>query len=458
MSSADLIRVYEFVDQESERLIDDLCTLLAQPSISAQNVGMEECARVLAALMQESGIASRVLTTEGYPIVYGELRAGDDLPTLAIYGHYDVQPPEPLELWKTPPFQPTRVGDNIYARAATDDKGNLVATIKAVEALQQAFGQVPINVKFFFEGEEEIGSPSLEGFLRSHKDLLVGADATILCDRGIHESGRPHIFLGNKGIIKGELELRGPQRDVHSSQAPIIPNPVWDLINLLHQVKPNGKTVAIPGFYDELVPPTLLELELIRGIPFSPEEYRRDYGLDHLLVEGSASDLLAELLYKPTFNIQGIYGGYSGPGSKTILPARATAKIDIRLVHAMTAEGTTAKIKAFFAKRGIEVGFQIKGQTEAYKLSPENPVVQAAIRAAKLAYGLDPVVWPMLEGSGPMYLFPEILGTPTFIIGLGAPFSTANTHAPNENIGINHYLTGVKMMATLYATYGIGKT
>ncbi len=454
MNHPDLTRVYQFVDRESERLIDDLCTLLAQPSISAQNVGMEECAGILAAMMRDSGIASEILPTEGHPVVYGELHAGDDLPTLAIYGHYDVQPPEPLELWKTPPFQPTRVGEYIYARAATDDKGNLVATFKAVEALQRTLGKLPINVKFFFEGEEEIGSPSLEGFLKSYKDRLAGADATILCDRGIHESGRPHIFLGNKGIIKAELELRGPKRDVHSSQAPIMPSPVWDLVNLLHQVKPDGKTVAIPGFYDEVVPPTPLERELIEGIPFSAEEYRRDYGLDRLLVEGSPADLLAELLYKPTFNIQGIFGGYTGSGSKTILPARATAKIDIRLVHAMTAEDTIARVKAFFAERGIEAEFQITGETEEYKLSPENPVVQTAIQAARQAYGLEPVVWPMLEGSGPMYLFPEVLGTPTFIIGLGAPFSTANTHAPNENIGIHHYLTGIKMMATLYAMYG----
>ncbi len=454
MAHPDLTRVYRYVDQEAEPLIQDLCDLLAQPSISAQNVGMDECAGKLAAMMRDSGIASEILPTEGYPVVYGELHAGDDLPTLAIYGHYDVQPPEPLELWKTPPFQPTRVGDYIYARAATDDKGNLVATFKAVEALLRTHGKLPLNVKFFFEGEEEIGSPSLEGFLKAHKGRLAGADATILCDRGVHESGRPHIFLGNKGIIKAELELHGPRRDVHSSQAPIMPSPVWDLINLLHQVKPDGRTVAVPGFYDQVVPPSPVERELIEGIPFSVEEYRRDYGLDRLLVEGTPVELLTELLYKPTFNLQGIFGGYTGPGSKTILPAKATAKIDVRLVHAMTAEDTIAKVKAFFAERGYEANLEITGETEEYKVSPENQVVQTAIRAARQAYGQEPVVWPMLEGSGPLALFPEILGTPTFIIGLGAPFSTANTHAPNENIGIRQYLTGIKMMATLYATYG----
>jgi acetylornithine deacetylase/succinyl-diaminopimelate desuccinylase-like protein len=454
MQHPDLTQVYRYVDQEAERLIQDLCDLLAQPSISAQDVGMRECAHQLAAMMGDSGIASEVLPTGGYPVVYGELRAGDDLPTLAIYGHYDVQPPEPLELWKTPPFQPTRIGDYIYARAATDDKGNLVATFKAVEALLRTQGSVPLNVKFFFEGEEEIGSPSLEGFLRSYRDRLAGADATILCDRGIHESGRPHLFLGNKGMIKLEIRLQGPKRDVHSSQAPIMPSPAWELVNLLHQVKPDGRTVAIPGFYDQVVQPTAAERELIEGIPFSVEEYKRDYGLDRLLMEGTPSAVLTELLYKPTFNIQGIFGGYTGPGTKTILPATATAKIDVRLVHAMTAEDTIARIKAFFAERGYEANLEILGETEEYKLSPENPVVQAAIRAARRAYGLEPVVWPMLEGSGPLALFPEILGTPAFIIGLGAPFSTANTHAPNENVGVHHYLTGIKMMATLYALYG----
>ncbi len=454
MAHPDLTQVYRYVDQESERLTQDLCDLLAQPSISAQNVGMEDCARQLAAMMRESGLASEILPTEGYPVVYGELHAGDDLPTLAIYGHYDVQPPEPLELWNTPPFQPTRIGDYLYARAATDDKGNLVATFKAVEALLRTREKLPLNVQFFFEGEEEIGSPSLGGFLRSYRDRLAGADATILCDRGIHESGRPHIFLGNKGMIKLELELHGPKRDVHSSQAPIMPSPVWDLVNLLHQVKPDGRTVAIPGFYDQVVPPTPIERKLIEDIPFSAEEYQRGYGLDRLLLEGSPAELLTELLFKPTFNIQGIFGGYTGPGTKTILPAKATAKMDIRLVHAMTAEDTIARVKAFFAERGYEANLQVLGETEEYKLSTENPVVQTAIQAARQAYGLEPVVWPMLEGSGPLALFPTILGTPTFIIGLGAPFSTANTHAPNENVGIHHYLTGIKMMATLYAMYG----
>ncbi|MHB0871000.1 MAG: M20/M25/M40 family metallo-hydrolase [Chloroflexota bacterium] len=454
MSDNNLDQLYRYVDQQSERLIQDLCDLLAQPSISAQNVGMEECAARLAAMMADSGIATEILPTDGYPVVYGEVHAGDDLPTLAIYGHYDVQPPEPLELWKTPPFQPTRIGEYIYARAATDDKGNLVATFKAVEALLRTRERLPVNVKFFFEGEEEIGSPSLEGFLRAHRDRFAGAEATILCDRGIHESGRPHLFLGNKGIIKAEITLHGPMRDVHSSQAPIMPSPAWDLVNLLHEVKPDGRTVAIPGFYDQVVPPSPLERELIEGIPFSIQEYMRDYGLKRLLLEGTPAELLTEMLYKPTFNIQGIFGGYTGSGSKTILPASATAKIDIRLVHAMTAEDTVARVRAFFAGRGIGGELEIKGRTEEYKLSPENPVVQTAIEAARLAYGLEPVVWPLLEGSGPMALFPEILGTPTFIIGLGAPFSTANTHAPNENIGIRHYLTGIKMIATLLAMYG----
>lgn len=454
MSDNSLDRLYRYVDQESERLIQDLCDLLAEPSISAQNVGMEECARKLAAMMGKSGIATEILPTEGYPVVYGEVHAGDHLPTLAIYGHYDVQPPEPLELWNTPPFQPTRIGDYIYARAATDDKGNLVATFKAVEALLRTGDRLPVNVKFFFEGEEEIGSPSLEGFLSAHRERFAGADATILCDRGVHESGRPHLFLGNKGIIKAEVTLHGPKRDVHSSQAPIMPSPVWDLVNLLHQVKPDGRTVAIPGFYDRVVPPTPLERELIESIPFSVEEYLRDYGLSHLLVEGNPADVLTELLFKPTFNIQGIFGGYTGSGSKTILPASATAKIDIRLVHAMTAEDTISKVRNFFAERGYEANLKITGETQEYKLSPDNPVVQTAMEAARRAYGLEPVVWPLLEGSGPMALFPEILGTPTFIIGLGAPFSTANTHAPNENIGIHHYLTGIKMIATLLAMYG----
>jgi acetylornithine deacetylase/succinyl-diaminopimelate desuccinylase-like protein len=386
-------------------------------------------------------------------VVYGEYLAGDGLPTLAIYGHYDVQPPEPLELWKTPPFEPTRIGDYIYARAATDDKGNLVATFKALEALLATGLKPPVNLKFFFEGEEEIGSPSLEGFLRANRDRLAGADATVLCDRGVHESGRPHLFLGNKGIIKAEIEMTGPKRDVHSSQAAIMPNPAWDLVSLLHQVKPDGKTVAIPGFYDRALSPTPLEWELLRQIPFSAEEFMADYGLDHLLVDGTPAEILAELLYKPTFNIQGIFGGYTGPGSKTIVPARATAKIDIRLVNDMTVEDTVAKAKAFFAGLGMDGRFQEKGGVQPYKLSPEYPTVQKAIGAARLAYGREPVVWPLLEGSGPMYLFPEVLGTPTFIIGLGAPFSTANTHAPNENIGIHHYLTGIKMMATLYGLY-----
>lgn len=459
MTSTQQINLIEnYVDQKANEFVSSLQDFLRLKSISTQNIGMEECSQFLMDTMDRIGISTKMLRLEGaFPAVYGEFINPNAKKTLLIYGHYDVQPPDPIELWDQDPFNPVIKDGIIYARGATDDKGNLWATVMAVKCLVDCNIDLPINLKFFFEGEEEIGSPNMQAYLEEYKELM-SADYSILCDRGIHESGRPQMYLGNKGIMNVEVTLTGAKRDVHSGQAPFIPNAAWQLVWLLNKLKNDQEKILIPGYYDKVIQPPEDDLELIKKIPFDKEDYLKTYGVSDIIPKNEGVDALVWLLYNPTATINGLTSGYQDEGNKTIIPNKASAKLDFRFVKNQDPEECVELIRNFF-KDNYDGNIEVKcgDQRNPAKVPPSEEIVKISIEASKEVYGEEPVVWPFLDGSGPLSLFDEILCAPAIIIGLGAPFSYANTHAPNENISIDQYLKGIKLMATIYSKYNGGE-
>jgi acetylornithine deacetylase/succinyl-diaminopimelate desuccinylase-like protein len=451
-------KIHSYVDANSDGFIKDLFEFLRIKSISAHNVGMEECALFLKEYMGTCGIETKLLKLDdAYPALYGEVLNPNANKTILIYGHYDVQPEDPIELWDSDPFEPEIRDGKIYARGATDDKGNLLATLLSLKTLLAVNDSIPINLKFFFEGEEEIGSPNMKAYMEEYQGLLR-ADYTILCDRGIHESGRPQIYLGNKGITHADITIHGAKRDVHSGQAPLIPNAAWELVWVLNKLKDDSDQILVDDYENEVLKPSKEDLELLEKIPFDRQEYAETYGITNV-INGKANkthvDSLVQLLYQPTMTINGLISGYQGKGNKTVIPNRATAKLDFRFVKNMDPTQSVNRIKSYLSKiysGKIEVEFgDVRNPS---KVSPKADIVKTAITATTEIYGSEPVVWPLLDGSGPMSLFEELLGAPAIIIGLGAPFAYANTHAPNENIGVDDYLNGIKAMAYIYYLYG----
>ncbi len=443
-------RIRTWVEQNRQRLLDELLAFLSQPSVSTTGLGIEKTVGILEAELDRLGFETHLFTHEGaYPVVFGEAGDPDTPVSLCIYGHYDVQDPDPLSEWKSDPFAPEIRGGKIYARGATDDKGNLFANIKAAEAVRSILGALPVRLKFFFEGEEEIGSPNLRAYLSTYAERLR-ADATVVCDRGVHESGRPQIYLGDKGLVSVRVRCRHAGRDVHSGHAPLIPSSPWNLIRLLISMKDHEDRIQIPGFADDIEGPTDSELALLESIPFDSEEFCRQYGISRILAGGGPADRLRSLLFSPTCNISGIRSGWVGEKAKTIIPAEASAIMDFRLVKGQSAHAAAEKIRRFMDESPYgPFDATASPVFEPYQCPPEDPWAQLAMSTAREVTGKDPVVWPLLDGSGPLCWFHRYLKGPTFIIGLGAPFETANTHAPNENIGIEQYLTGIVQMAAM---------
>lgn len=448
-------QISEYVDANAERLVGELQTFLRQPSISTVNEGMEACADLVRREFAGLGLETELLQVEGaFPAVFARSGKEGAKKELFIYNHYDVQDPDPVDQWNSDPFGAEMRDGYIYARGATDDKGNLYANIKALETLKAVLGEIPAGIKLFVEGEEEIGSPNLETYLSRFSDELR-ADGAIACDRGVHESGRPQMYLGCKGMVRAEISCRRAKRDVHSGQAPLIPNAAWDLARLLNSMMDDRHNITIPGYLDSVKKPSEEELALVGTIPMDLKEYKAEYEVKQLVCgDLDGEELVKELLYRPTCNISGIKSGWTGERGKTIVPCEAWVRLDLRLIKDMTAEEAAEKLEEF-VRLSPYGPFEINAvpSVPPYKVSPSNPLVQTSIRLAKEVYGREPVVWPYLDGTAPFGLFPRYIGGEIFVIGLGAPFSTANTHAPNENISVEQYLTGIKYMASIFYDY-----
>jgi acetylornithine deacetylase/succinyl-diaminopimelate desuccinylase-like protein len=440
-------KVYKYIEANWLDAIEDLKRLLSQPSISAQGAGIEEAAALTAELLQEYGVPPRIMPTPGGPpVVYGEIRG--DLPfTLLFYNHYDVQPPEPLELWSTPPFEPSVVDGKLYARGVSDNKGDIIARLLAIKAFLQARGRLPVSIKFLIEGEEEIGSSHLPAFIRENQALLK-SDACLWEGGGVNWDNRPIITLGLKGIINVDLEVRGAVRDVHSSLAPIVPNPAWRLVWILNSIKDVDENILIDGFYDDVRPSTPEEIEAINAIPSETEKMQSNLGIERFLKGLKGMDLQMHSILQPACTINGIISGYTGEGSKTVLPCCARAKLDFRLVPDQRPDDIIAKLRKHLEKHGFTDVVLSAGKGEHPARTPlDSPFARIVSDAARKVYGSEPIIKPSSPGSGPMFPFTDILAIPVASSGVSNPDS--RDHAPDENIRLADFILSAKHVAAI---------
>jgi len=451
----DLSPVYAYVDTHADRMIADLQRLIRQPSISSANIGVRECAELLVEMMGDVGITARVIETDGLPVVYGEI-TGDrpDAPTLLIYTHYDVQPADPESDWESPPFEARRMGDRIIGRGTTDAKGNLMAHLKAVEALRATTG-MPINIKFIFDGEEESGSPSLPAFVERHRDLLA-ADAALSFDGGFDAGDVPRVSLGTSGLLFVQMRARGGSKDLHSARARLVPNPAWKLVWALASIKgPDGR-VRIEGFYDAVRPPTPLERSLLEQAGWDDEAQKRDLGVDEFLGGVSGVDALEQLLFTPTCNIAGFASGYVGEGNKTLLPATAAVNVDFRLVADQDPADIFQRLRKHLDDHGFaDVELHDLGSIEPSRVPADSPFARVVVEAARRVYGREPSLRPSESASGRQAVWlAGKLGIPGAGTGIGPP--DWRGHAANEFITVHHYLAGIKYAATIWSLFGEG--
>ncbi|MFQ5401402.1 MAG: M20/M25/M40 family metallo-hydrolase [Anaerolineae bacterium] len=441
------------IEEHLDYWIDQLARLCAQPSVSAQNLGIDECAALVATMLTEQGIQAEIMPNDGYPVVFGQGEGRSDK-TLLFYLHYDVQPPEPLELWESPPFELTRRGDKVYARGVSDDKGHIIARLAAVAAVRAAMGELPCRVKFVIEGEEEIGSSHMPAFVSRHKEKLA-ADACIWEFGGVDHEGAPAQALGMRGICYVELSVQTASIDAHSGLGgSIFPNAAWRLTWALSTLKDRDEHILIPGFYDNVESPSQRDMELLRQIPDNSAELKQLYQLDGFL-RGLAGgvELRRVAVFEPTCTICGLTSGYQGSGSKTVLPARASAKVDFRLVPQQTPDEIVSKLRAHLDAQGFEdVEITLLGSGRPAKVDPDDPFVQLTNEAAAEVYGKEPVVQPIIGGSGPNYPFIHTLGLPLVSAGIGYPGGQA--HAPNEHFRLPDFINGIKHTARIIERFG----
>jgi acetylornithine deacetylase/succinyl-diaminopimelate desuccinylase-like protein len=441
------------VDSEKDGLLDELKEFLRMPSISAreeESEGFRGCAGWVARKLEEAGAEARIMETDGHPIVYAE--AGEGERTLLSYGHYDVQPPEPLELWESEPFEPTVREGLLYARGVADDKGDVLTRIQALRLYQEEHGPLSFRLKFLIEGEEEIGSPSLAPFVHANAELL-SADACIWEGSMKDGAGRPMIFCGTKGLAYVELRAKGASYDLHSMYGGIVPNSAWRLIQALRTIKDENGEITLDGLDELADEPSKEDLEAISRIPFNAEELKASWGVTAFDRDLSGEEALYEMLLKPTANIAGIMAGYTGPGSKTIVPSEAFVKMDFRLVAGQSPGPVVELIRSHLRRRGfddVEV-VDLHG-VEAAKTPVDSPGVRTAVDTWEDLGHSEAVVYPTIGGSGPTSLIATELAIPTFMTG-----SVANTgsriHSPNESVHLVDYFEAIRYFARFFERF-----
>lgn len=442
-----------YLEQNLDRSIGELARLVAQPSVGAQNWGLEECAALVGEMLRARGFDTRIIPTDGAPIVVGE-RKGRSQKTLLIYNHYDVQPPEPLDLWISPPFEPEVRDGKLFGRGASDDKGQLTARLHAIDALLDADGELPCSIKFIIEGEEETSSEHIFEFIETNKELLK-ADACLWEFGGVDHREVPMQYLGLRGICYVELSVETASTDTHSGLGgSIFPNAAWRLIWALNTLKGQDERICIPGFYDDVRPPSERDVELMQALPEVADDYKARYGVQNFLkgLTGGVELQLAEV-FEPTCTICGLTSGYQGPGSKTVLPARASAKVDFRLVPDQFPERILELLRLHLDTHGFsDVMIKYLGGEPPARTDPEHPFVDLIARTAEPVYGKPMQLVPMVGGSGPNYPFVHTLNLPVVTAGAGYPGTLA--HAPNENIRLDLYLKHARHMVRLLKEYG----
>jgi acetylornithine deacetylase/succinyl-diaminopimelate desuccinylase-like protein len=447
-------KVIDFINVNRDRYLDELKALLAIPSISAlpqHAADVRRCADWCADEMRRIGLNNvRLIDTPGNPVVYGDWLGAEGAPTILFYGHYDVQPVDPIELWESPPFEATVRDGEIYARGSADDKGQVFMHLKAAEAYLSREGRLPVNMKFILEGEEEVGSVNLDDFIRAHKSELR-ADVVVISDSPMFARGIPSICYGLRGLAYFQIDLRGSSTDLHSgSFGGAVANPAMVLAQLLAQMKDRGGRIRIPGFYDDVVPLTDEERRAWATLPFNEKQYKKDFGIPKLYGETDYTTL-ERTWARPTFEVNGLLSGFTGDGAKTVLPAVAMAKVSMRLVPNQDPDKIAALFESHLrsiAPKTVDLKIARMHGGKPWMTSYDNPYVQAAGRAIEKGFGQKPV-FTREGGSIPVVsTFQEELGLPSVLFGVGLP--DENAHAPNEKLDVGNFHNGIIASAILY--------
>jgi len=449
----DFTAMDKYLEKNLDESIAELSRLVAQPSVGAQNWGMVECAKLVAEMLKSRGFTVEILPTDGAPVVYGE-RTGRSNKTLLIYNHYDVQPPEPLELWDSPPFEPTLRDGKLYGRGVSDDKGQLVSRLFAIDALLNTVGELPCNVKFVIEGEEETSSAHLHEFIVKNKERLA-ADACLWEFGGVDHRETPMQYLGMRGICYVELSVETAKTDAHSGLGgSIFPNAAWRLVWALSTLKGPDERIRIPGFYDTVRPPSPRDRQLMEDLPEVSHEYKQRYGVESFLkgLTDGVELRIAEV-FEPTCTICGLTSGYQGRGSKTVLPARASAKVDFRLVPDQDPKQVLEQLRAHLDAEGFpDVQIAYLGGEPPARTDLDEPIVDLMVSTAEAVYGQSMQLVPLIGGSGPNHPFIHVLNLPVVTAGAGYPGTLA--HAPNENLRLDLYLKHAKHMVRILDGFG----
>ncbi|MHA4811879.1 dipeptidase [Flavitalea flava] len=437
----------DYQDKNKDRFLTELLELLRIPSVSARSehkADMEKCAELVKQRLLEAGVGTATIyPTEGHPVVYAEKIGDPSKPTVLVYGHYDVQPAEPLELWHSGPFDPVIKDGKIYARGSADDKGQFYMHVKALEIMVKT-NSLPTNIKFIIEGEEEVGSPNLAKFVSAHKDLLK-ADVILISDTSMLSMDTPSIDVGVRGLSYIEVVVTGPDRDLHSGvYGGAVANPITILARMIASCHDENNHITIPGFYDDVVEASPAERKLMAAAPFDEEEYKKDLGIQALYGEKGYSTNERTGI-RPTLELNGIWGGYTGEGSKTVLPSKASAKISARLVPNQSSVKITAKLLNYFksiAPAGVTITAEEHHGGEPYMTPIDSKAYQSAAKAIETTFGKAPIP---VRGGGSIpicALFEKELGVKIVFMGFG--LDSDNLHSPNEKYGLENYYKGIE--------------
>jgi acetylornithine deacetylase/succinyl-diaminopimelate desuccinylase-like protein len=451
--------INDFVQANGDRLLSELKEFIRIPSISTLPEHASDIARAgdfVAASLRRAGLENvAIIPTEKHPLIYGDWMHAPGKPTVLCYGHYDVQPADPLELWVSPPFEPAERDGNLYARGSSDDKGQMYIHIKAIEALRQVNGTLPVNVKFLIEGEEEVGGASIAKYVAENPEKLR-ADVALVSDTAMYAEGMPTLCIGLRGLIYMEVEAVGPARDLHSGlYGGAAPNAVYGLIELLAKVKNADGVIQVPGIYDQVEEPAPAELESWKRLPFSESEFLSKEVGSTVLTGEPGRTVLERVWSRPTFEVHGIAGGFTAAGAKTVIPAKATAKVSFRLVPRQDPDQVVAAFRDWVERntpKGIRAEVRVLNASPGLVVNPDHPAIRVAAQAFGEIFGKD-TVFIRSGGSIPIVGdFANHLGIPTILMGFGLPDD--GLHSPNEKYHIANYYKGIMTVAHFLERYG----
>jgi acetylornithine deacetylase/succinyl-diaminopimelate desuccinylase-like protein len=446
--------VLEHIDKNKEKYVDELRKLAKQPSVSTTGLGIEDCSKMVKELIEKNGFHAELIEFgKGAPVVFGDSRPLEKEKTLLFYSHYDVVPPEPLDQWVCEPFEAKIVGNKIIGRGVSDTKCSIVADIVGASAVKEILGDLPVNVKFVFEGEEEIASQNLAEYLKG-KPAAFRADAMLAESSGFERSGKPSISAGVKGSLYVDLSVRTAKTDQHSMWAPIVANAAWRLIWALESIKDEDDRILIEGFNDSIKDPSTDDIGTLKNIRFDEEGYRKAFGIEEYLGGLHGLSLLKALVFNPTATVCGIDSGYKGESVRTVNPRDAKAKVDFRLVPNQNCQGILEKLSDHLRKKGFgDINIKVLRMAEPSRTSLDSRIVKVVSQTAEKLFNAEPTIWPLIFGSQvPTFFFNNLMGIPsTSGPCIGHPES--NAHAPNENLLIPNFVNGIKHLASIIMNF-----